>query len=72
MSKPGPKSGKTPYSVQEEDYATTYQQEYARCGKPNCRTCATGPGHGPYWYSYHYSPTRRRRIKTYIGKERPA
>ena len=27
----------------------TYQLKYVRCGKPRCR-CATGLGHGPYWY----------------------
>jgi len=28
----------------------TYQQQYRTCGKPSCRTCQSGSGHGPYWY----------------------
>ena len=71
MSKPGPKPGRSPYALQEADYAVTYQQEYTRCGRASCH-CATGPGHGPYWYAYHYSPTLKRRINTYCGKQRPA
>jgi hypothetical protein len=31
---------------------TTYQQRMKRCGKPACRVCAAGAGHGPYWYAY--------------------
>lgn len=68
--KPGPKPNA--YGATEEDYATHYTQEYRRCGKANCRTCAEGPGHGPYWYATHYSPALQRRVKTYHGKERPA
>lgn len=71
MTKPGPKAGKSPYGMTEEDYTTTYQQEHIRCGKANCHTCSEGPGHGPYWYAYHYSPSLRRRTKRYIGKQRP-
>lgn len=71
MTKPGPKPGQSPYNQKESDYTTTYQQEYIKCGKPNCKTCTAGQGHGPYWYAYHYSPTAKRRIKKYIGKERP-
>lgn len=66
--KTGPKPN--PYSAQEKDYATQYVQEYTHCGKPNCR-CATSQGHGPYWFSYHYSPTLKRKVKKYIGKELP-
>lgn len=68
--KPGPKENS--YGATEEDYATHYAQEYRKCGKPNCKRCANGgPGHGPYWFSYHYSPALQRRVKTYLGKERP-
>lgn len=59
------------YGATEEDYATNYAQEYRRCNKPNCHKCSEGPGHGPYWFSYHYSPALGRRIKTYLGKETP-
>ena len=69
MTKPGPKLGKPRATLQESDYSTSYQQEYVRCRKPRCVPCTTGPGHGPYWYSYHYSPTVQRRIKTYLGPE---
>ena len=31
-----------------------------RCGKPACR-CATGDGHGPYWFLYWREGTRQRR-----------
>jgi hypothetical protein len=27
-----------------------YREQYRRCGKGNCRRCAEGPGHCPYWY----------------------
>lgn len=72
MPKPGPKPGQSPYNQQEEDYTTTYSREWVRCGKANCKRCKDGgPGHGPYWYAYHYSPTAKRRIKTYLGKDAP-
>jgi hypothetical protein len=68
--KRGPKPN--PYAALEGDYATNYVQEYTRCGKSNCRcTDPEQPGHGPYWYSYHYSPTIKRYIKKYVGKQRP-
>lgn len=71
MAKPGPKPGRNGYYMREEEYTTTYQLEYIRCGKPNCSTCSAGQGHGPYWYAYHFSPGAKRRIKKYIGKQRP-
>ncbi len=46
----------------------TYRQEYIRCGKPACKRCADGPGHGPYWYAY--SREHGKVKKRYIGKER--
>jgi hypothetical protein len=46
-----------------------YRLEQVKCGKARCKKCAEGPGHGPYWYRYHYSGGRTK--KTYIGKERP-
>jgi hypothetical protein len=65
--KPGPKPNN--YASQEWDYATNYTQEYSKCSKPTCSTCRDGQGHGPYWYSYHYSPTLKRRVRKYIGKD---
>jgi len=44
----------------------TYQLQYRKCGKPNCRTCRTSQGHGPYWYAYWYEGPRLR--SGYIGK----
>ncbi len=67
--KPGPKLNS--YAAKESDYATTYVQEYVKCGKPACKKCKDQPGHGPYWYSYHYSPARRKQIKQYVGKHKP-
>jgi hypothetical protein len=72
MPKPGPKPGQSPYNAQDADYTTTYQQEYVHCGKANCSRCKdAGLGHGPYWYAYRYSPTRKRRLKWYLGKNGP-
>lgn len=48
---------------------TCYQLEYVKCGKQGCR-CATGQGHGPYWYSYQ---RRNGRVTSeYIGRSAPA
>jgi hypothetical protein len=48
----------------------TYQQQYRKCGKPSCRTCRSGPGHGPYWYAYWREGPHLR--SAYIGKAGPA
>lgn len=51
--------------------AVTYQRELVKCGKPNCRSCSKGPGHGPYIYAYWSDLGRTRAL--YIGKVyRPA
>ena len=47
----------------------TYRQRYITCGKPGCRTCTAGPGHGPYWYAYWREGTKIR--SAYIGKQHP-
>ncbi len=46
-----------------------YRQQYRRCGKNNCRVCAEGPGHGPYWYEVWREGGRPR--TRYIGKDLP-
>src|SRR6185437_6671915 len=47
-----------------------YREQYRRCGKDNCRRCAEGPGHGPYWYEIW---REHGRLHTrYIGKVLPA
>lgn len=47
----------------------TYHQQISYCGKPRCRKCREGVGHGPYWYAYRNQNGRTTR--TYIGKELP-
>lgn len=47
--------------------AVKYRQQVNFCGKPFCRKCREGIGHGPYWYSYQV--VHGRTITTYIGKE---
>ncbi len=48
----------------------TYHQQVSYCGKPRCRKCREGTGHGPYWYAYQ--TVEGRTTRTYIGKELPA
>jgi len=51
------------------DDVVTYRQQVSFCGKPRCRKCQQGIGHGPYWFSYRV--VDRRTIRTYIGKNLP-
>ncbi len=48
------------------DQNITYQLKYRKCGKPTCRTCREGQGHGPYWYAYWHDGSRLK--SGYIGK----
>src|SRR5437868_11272900 len=48
----------------------TYHQQVSYCGKPHCRRCREGIGHGPYWYAYQ--TVNGRTIRTYVGKQPPA
>jgi predicted ATPase/DNA-binding SARP family transcriptional activator len=48
----------------------TYHQQVSYCGKPRCRRCREGIGHGPYWYAYQ--TVNGRTIRTYVGKHLPA
>ena len=48
------------------DQHITYQLQYRKCGKPTCRTCREGQGHGPYWYAYWHGGSRLK--SGYIGK----
>jgi hypothetical protein len=49
-----------------------YRQQFVRCGKERCRTCAPGgPGHGPYWFGYYWD-YRQRTTSFYVGKHLPA
>ena len=47
----------------------TYHQQVSYCGKPRCRKCREGTGHGPYWYAYQTVDGRTTR--TYVGKNLP-
>src|SRR3989440_3374876 len=47
----------------------TYRQQFAHCGKPRCRKCREGVGHGPYWYAYQTENGNTTR--TYVGKDLP-
>ena len=51
------------------DDEVTYRQQVSFCGKPRCRKCQQGIGHGPYWFSYQVVDGRT--IRTYIGKNFP-
>ncbi len=46
--------------------SVTYLLKKVFCGKPGCRKCAFGIGHGPYWYSYRKE--KGKIISKYIGK----
>src|SRR5579872_987529 len=54
----------------EMDSKITYHQQVSYCGKPRCRRCREGTGHGPYWYAYQ--TVNGRTVRTYVGKELPA
>jgi hypothetical protein len=51
------------------DSKITYHQQISYCGKPQCRKCREGKGHGPYWYAY--KTTDGHTTRTYIGKNLP-
>jgi len=44
------------------------QLERVKCGKPNCKKCAGGPAHGPYWYLYRPNQKTGRQTSEYVGK----
>lgn len=45
----------------------TYQTQYRKCGKPRCRTCKNGPGHGPYVYAF-WTGDDKKLHSGYVGK----
>ncbi|HEU5231147.1 MAG TPA: DUF6788 family protein, partial [Ktedonobacteraceae bacterium] len=47
----------------------TYHQQVSYCGKPRCRKCREGVGHGPYWYAYQ--TINGQTTRTYVGKSLP-
>lgn len=52
-----------------DDYVT-YRQQVNFCGKPRCRKCRDGIGHGPYWYAFRVTADGRKE-RVYIGKNLP-
>lgn len=44
-------------------------QVYRKCGKPFCRTCSEGRGHGPYWYGTRTENGKR--TSKYFGATLP-
>ncbi|HEY6540823.1 MAG TPA: DUF6788 family protein, partial [Ktedonobacteraceae bacterium] len=52
------------------DEFVTYRQQVNFCGKPRCRKCRDGIGHGPYWYAFHVTADGRKE-RVYIGKNLP-
>src|SRR5690242_3381703 len=51
-------------------HEVTYHQQMSFCGKPQCRKCRDGKGHGPYWYAYR--TVAGKTTRTYVGKHLPA
>ncbi|QBD83132.1 hypothetical protein EPA93_47100 [Ktedonosporobacter rubrisoli] len=51
------------------EHKISYRQQISFCGKPGCRRCREGLGHGPYWYAYQMVAGKIKR--TYIGKHLP-
>lgn len=47
----------------------TYHQQVSYCGKPSCKRCREGTGHGPHWYAYQTVDGRTSR--SYVGKTLP-
>ncbi len=53
-------------SVRSSSMKKGYFVRYVKCGKKNCRVCASGEGHGPYVYKTVREGDRVRSI--YMGK----
>ncbi|HYA99515.1 MAG TPA: tetratricopeptide repeat protein [Ktedonobacteraceae bacterium] len=52
------------------DDEVAYRQQVSFCGKPRCRKCQQGIGHGPYWFSYQVVDGRI--VRKYVGKNLPS
>ncbi|HZU69383.1 MAG TPA: DUF6788 family protein [Ktedonobacteraceae bacterium] len=63
------RKGKRHMTQLPKDQHITYQLQYRKCGKPSCKTCREGKGHGPYWYAYWREGSRLR--SGYVGKTPP-
>ena len=45
--------------------------EMVKCGKPSCKKCSQGQGHGPYLYRYFTDPKTGKYTSQYIGSTLP-
>ena len=45
--------------------------EMVKCGKPSCKKCSQGEGHGPYLYRYFTDPKTGKYTSQYIGRTLP-
>jgi len=52
------------------DRHITYLFQYRKCGKPVCRPCTHGNGHGPYFYGYWHGDDGKIHSR-YVGKTLP-
>jgi hypothetical protein len=65
------KSRKTRAAEEHRKRHGTVHREYRKCGKENCRRCAEGEGHGPYFYRYYRDKPNGKLKSQYLGKELP-
>ena len=56
-------------SPQAEKRLVSIHSRYSKCGKPNCKTCRNGRGHGPYAYAYWRENGKLHKL--YLGRVRP-
>jgi hypothetical protein len=45
--------------------------EMVKCGKPSCKQCTEGKGHGPYLYRFFTDPKTGKYTSEYIGNTLP-
>jgi len=64
-NEPIPTKPRTEVLEERRAGGVTYRLQRVRCGKAKCK-CATGAGHGPYWYSFSRKGGRLK--SRYIGK----
>lgn len=50
-----------------KEEGVSYSRRITHCGKPSCRRCREGRGHGPYWYAS--KSVRGRTVTVYLGKD---
>jgi hypothetical protein len=65
------RTGSGEYSEQPDTWvdghAASYVLKFIKCGKPNCKVCKNGNGHGPYKY-LTYRTDEGKIITKYKGK----